>query len=600
MIRWLRSSLPARAGLAVILIAVLALASSLSAGLIAWFSQGDAAAINTAGSVRMETYHLSWKLAAGATGEEIIAISDSLQTRLNSQSLKAVLEDGPTAALQISYGKIQQHWNEDLRPALERGDAAYFQVQALPFVEQLNQFVNLLQRQSEQKQGWQQVIQGMALFTTLFVLLIGLYELQYGVVTPLKELVDATQRFRRGDFKVRVNHQSQDELGELATSFNAMAETIEDSHRTLESQVQQKTLNLQQANAALELLYQSSRSLATRLANAEGLDELIRRFQQRLPGLRLSLCLQGQLQAPAQQLLALHGANIREVCASSDCATCQKHHKASPQTFSISNQGSELGELKAHFVDGHPTQAWETQLIQALANLIGTSLSLKRQREQDHRLLLLDERTIIARELHDSLAQALSYMKLQVSRLQTLMRRGESVETLENVTAELREGLNNAYRQLRELLTTFRLQIHDAGLVQELKDTAEEFSRRGEFQMHLHVDALAFQLSASEQIHILQITREALSNCLRHAHAQNAWLQLRQDGETVRLIVEDDGRGFSGDVDQREHHGLKIMDERARSLRGQLEIVSREPQGTRVQLEFHPEFLGQQTEGNVT
>lgn len=599
MMRWLRSSLPARAGLAVILIAILALASSLSAGLIAWFSQGDAAAINTAGSVRMETYHLSWKLAAGAPREEIAAITDSLQTRLNSHSLKAVLEDGPTTDLQTSYGQIQQRWKDDLHPALQRGDASAFQAMALPFVEQLNQFVSLLQRQSEQKQGWQQVIQGLALFTTLIVLLLGLYELQYGVVSPLQELVAATQRFRRGEFQVRVNHQSHDELGQLATSFNAMAETIEESHRTLESQVQQKTLNLQQANAALELLYQSSRSLATRLANAEGLDELIRRFQQRLPGLRLSLCLQGHLQAPAQQLLALHGADSRDVCASSDCATCQKHHKTSPQTFSISNQGSELGELKAHFVDGHPAQAWETQLIQALANLIGTSLSLKRQREQDHRLLLLEERTIIARELHDSLAQALSYMKLQVSRMQTLMRRGEPVETLETVTAELREGLNNAYRQLRELLTTFRLQINDAGLVQELKDTAEEFSHRGEFKVHLHVDALAFQLCASEQIHILQITREALSNCLRHAHAQNVWLQLRQDGETVRLSVEDDGRGFSGTVDQREHHGLNIMDERARSLRGQLQIFSRTPQGTRVQLEFHPEFLERQTEGSV-
>ena len=128
------------------------------------------------------------------------------------------------------------------------------------------------------------------------------------------------------------------------------------------------------------------------------------------------------------------------------------------------------------------------------------------------------------------------------------------------VGTELREGLNNAYRQLRELLTTFRLQIHDAGLVQELKDTAEEFSRRGEFQVHLHVDALAFQLSASEQIHLLQVTREALSNCLRHAHAENAWLQLRQHGETVSLSIEDDGRGFSEPVDQREHHGLTIAD----------------------------------------
>ncbi|ROL73946.1 HAMP domain-containing protein [Pseudomonas vranovensis] len=598
MIGWLRSSLPARAGLAVILIAVLALASSLSAGLIAWFSQGDAAAINTAGSVRMETYHLSWKLAAAAEPAELERIRDSLQQRLNSPALQAVLEDGKNLELQASYQRLQDYWQHTLLPALQRGDAATFQASTLPFVNQLNQFVSLLQRQSEHKQGWQQVIQGAALFTTMIVLLFGLYELQYNVITPLKELVDATQRFRRGEFQARVNHQSADELGELATSFNAMAETIEQSHRTLESQVQQKTLNLQQANAALELLYQSSRSLATRLANAEGLDELIRRFQQRLPGLRLSLCLQGQLQAPAQQLLALHGAASRKICASSDCASCQRHQRTLRHTFSISNQGSTLGELKAHFIDGHEPQAWETELIQALANLIGTSLSLKRQREQDHRLVLLEERAIIARELHDSLAQALSYMKLQVSRMQTLMRRGEPVATLENVTAELREGLNNAYRQLRELLTTFRLQIHDAGLVQELKDTAEEFSRRGEFQVHLHVDSLAFELSASEQIHILQITREALSNCLRHAHAQNAWLQLRQHGEQVCLSIEDDGRGFSATHDLREHHGLNIMDERARSLRGQLQIVGRAPQGTRVQMEFRPEFLGHLNEGN--
>ncbi|OLF53456.1 HAMP domain-containing protein [Pseudomonas chlororaphis] len=600
MIRWLRSSLPARAGLAVILIAVLALASSLSAGLIAWFSQGDAAAINTAGSVRMETYHLSWKLAAGASAEELAEIGQSLRQRLDSPSLKRVLEDGADADLQGSYQQILQRWNNQLQPALEQRDAAAFQALALPFVEQLNQFVSLLQRQSEHKQTWQQVIQGAALFTTLFVLLLGLYELQYSVVTPLQELVEATQRFRRGDFQARVNHQSQDELGQLATSFNAMAETIEQSHRTLETLVRQKTLNLQQANAALELLYQSSRSLATRLANAEGLDELIRRFQQRLPGLRLSLCLHGQLQAPTPQLIALHGADSREVCALSDCASCQRHQPTGRQSFSISNQGNALGELKAHFVDGHAPQTWETELIQALATLIGTSLSLKRQREQDHRLLLFEERAIIARELHDSLAQALSYMKLQVSRMQTLMRRGEPVSTLENVTAELREGVNNAYRQLRELLTTFRLQIHDAGLTQELKATAEEFSRRGDFQVHLHLDSLAFELSASEQIHLLQITREALSNCLRHAHAENVWLQLRQHGETLRLSVEDDGRGFSAPCDQREHHGLNIMDERARSLRGQLQIFSRTPQGTRVQMEFCPEFLGHPTVGHPT
>lgn len=216
MFNWLRSSLPARAGLAVILIAILALASSLSAGLIAWFSQGDAAAINTAGSVRMETYHLSWRLAAAAPAAEIDAITQSLQGRLDSQSLKAVLEDGPNSALLQSYQQIQQRWSDELRPALARGDAVLFQASAPAFVEQMNQFVSLLQQQSEQKQGWQQGIQGLALFSTLIILLIGLYELQYGVVNPLQELVQATRRFRDGDFKTRVNHRSEDELGQLA------------------------------------------------------------------------------------------------------------------------------------------------------------------------------------------------------------------------------------------------------------------------------------------------------------------------------------------------------------------------------------------------
>src|SRR5690606_24936182 len=98
-------------------------------------------------------------------------------------------------------------------------------------------------------------------------------------------------------------------------------------------------------------------------------------------------------------------------------------------------------------LDDHRPHSWERELIQALANLIGTSLLLKHQREQDNRLLLLDERTIIARELHDSLAQALSYMKLQVSRLQTLIRRGEPGEQLLQVSDERRDGLNSAYRQ---------------------------------------------------------------------------------------------------------------------------------------------------------
>ena len=593
MLDWLKGSLPARAGLAVILIATLAFFSAFSAVLIAWVSEDDAAAINTAGSLRMATYRLNWQLEANASPEAITHLRDDMQRRLGSSALKHMIESDRQSAVALAFDSVNNIWHSQLLPALERGDRVTFQQQSEAFVGQLEHFVLLLQKQSERRQGWQQSIQGAALLMTVVILLVGMFELQNSVITPLQELVGATERFRAGDLNARIEYRSSDELGQMADSFNAMADSIEDSHLTLASRVAEKTQQLAQSNAALELLYQSSRSIASSPANAGQLDALIDNLQQRLPGLRLSLCLKGDAREPVEQVIALHGSASRDICARSDCANCTRHGGSNGLIYPISSQGNNLGELRAHYIDGHSPHSWERELIQALAHLIGTSLSLERQREQDNRLLLLDERTTIARELHDSLAQALSYMKLQVSRLQTLIRRGEEGERLLEVSDELREGLNNAYRQLRELLTTFRLQIQDGGIEQALDDTAREFAERGAMRVLLESSPLAFSLSATEQIHVLQIAREALSNCARHAHAGQAWVQLRQSGEDVELLIEDDGVGITPGFDTRLHHGLNIMHERARSLGGKLSITRRKQQGTRVELRFCPGFLRQ-------
>lgn len=598
MFHWIRSSLPVRAGIAVTLIASLALVSAVSAGLIARFSEGDAAAINTAGSLRMTTYRLNWKLEAGADALVLRSEGADLERRLGSQALTQVLSD-PQSEVNRAYADLLGRWENTLRPALLEGDAGRFQASSEDFVAHLNDFVLLLQKQSERKQTWQQLLQGTALFVTVIVLLVGLYQLQNGVLIPLQELVRTTERFRAGDLGARVKFHSEDELGLVAQSFNAMADVIEDSHRTLASRVAQKTAHLAQANAALALLCQSSRRVASSPPDAESLDRPIDSFQEHLPGLNLTLCLHGSPQKPAEHLIALHGSQLRQICAPQACASCDMRSHAHLVSCPVVHQEYEFGELRASFAGNRPAEDWETELIQALANLIGTALSLERQREQEHRLLLFEERAIIARELHDSLAQALSYMKLQISRLQTLIRRGESAETLESVSEEIREGLNNAYRQLRELLTTFRLQITEGGLDLALQSAAREFAERGQFQVELDARPLPFALSASEQIHLLQICREALSNCARHARAQHVWVRLAQLGEDVELQVEDDGQGLSGDFDQRQHHGLNIMRERARHLHGQLGIEPRASGGTRVHLLFRPGFLARSATSTV-
>lgn len=591
MPHWFRSSIPAKAGLVVVFISALALSSTLSAVVIASISEKDAAAINAAGSLRMATYRLNWQLEVAAPRATLKQLADDMQQRLSSPALRRVVDGQTDSTLGLTYQAILKQWQDVMLPALNQADISAFTQGSEVLMEQLEHLVLQLQKQSENRQNWQQNIQGAALIITVLILLIALYQLQGNVINPLKQFIDTARRFSAGDLNARIMYRSEDELGQMAQSFNSMAQTIKQSHMTLESRISEKTRDLEQSNSALQMLYQSSRRIATEPANAEHLSNLINSFQLHLPRLHLTLCLNGNSSAKMPQLVVLHGNHQREICSDNSCQNCQRHQHPSVKTFAIISQGKNLGELRALFSDGHPLRDWESELIGALANLIGTALSLEQQREQEHRLLLHAERTTIARELHDSLAQALSYMKLQVGRMSTLIKRNETAENLSQVNDELRDGLNDAYRQLRELLTTFRLQIHNGGLKSALQQTADEFTERTTMQVILDKPPLSFSLSAAEQIHLLQIVREALSNCARHAQAEHAWVTISQHGESIRLLIDDDGCGINSDYDARQHHGLKIMQERAQSIGGTLCIARREPNGTRIEMQFKGTFF---------
>ena len=104
---WFRGSLPARAGVAVLLIGTLALGSAVSAGLIAWLSEDDAAAINTAGSLRMSVYKLSWRLQAGTDNAEIQRQGDNFRHRLESINLTRILRSDQQSPLNQAYAGLR-------------------------------------------------------------------------------------------------------------------------------------------------------------------------------------------------------------------------------------------------------------------------------------------------------------------------------------------------------------------------------------------------------------------------------------------------------------------------------------------------------------
>jgi two-component system nitrate/nitrite sensor histidine kinase NarX len=210
-----------------------------------------------------------------------------------------------------------------------------------------------------------------------------------------------------------------------------------------------------------------------------------------------------------------------------------------------------------------------------------------RRAEEKHRLAVMEERSVIARELHDSIAQSLSYLKIQVTRLERSLDQGLDPRA---ITDELRRGLAEAYRELRELIVTFRLRIDERGLNLALQDTVQEFAQKLGFTVALHNDLSGMVLLANEELHVLRIVREALSNIERHAQASSARVSVTMDAfQAVTVRVEDDGRGFDPQHTPTNHFGVNIMNDRAMILAGRLEVQSAPGQGTVITLQFLPQ-----------
>lgn len=198
-------------------------------------------------------------------------------------------------------------------------------------------------------------------------------------------------------------------------------------------------------------------------------------------------------------------------------------------------------------------------------------MALERQSEHQQQLILMEERAAIARKLHDSLAQSLSCLKIHVSCIQM---QGENLSgEIRSQLTEMGEELNTAYRQLRELLTTFRLQLNESGRLPALRATVEKYEKRLGFPLQLHYQLPPQAVSAHQGIHVLQIVREALSNIYKHTQASEVDITLVRREKRIELTVRDNGIGIIQDSQRANHYGLIIMRDRANSLHGECVIA---------------------------
>lgn len=242
-------------------------------------------------------------------------------------------------------------------------------------------------------------------------------------------------------------------------------------------------------------------------------------------------------------------------------------------------QGPSCLLLEFPSAPGSRTRARLRQVGRQLGEVLAAFAEDRRLRQCE----LAAERGVLARELHDSVAQQLSYLQIRVSRLETVL--GSSAdEAAQSMLDDLRETLALLHRQVRELISSARLTMDGRSLRQALEASVEEFARRSSCVFSLDNRLPAERIAAQAELQVLQIVREALANVVRHSHARNVRVALLATAEGFRVLVEDDGVGLPQEQVEEGHFGLRIMAERAAAIGASLRIEARQPQGTRVEL----------------
>lgn len=251
-----------------------------------------------------------------------------------------------------------------------------------------------------------------------------------------------------------------------------------------------------------------------------------------------------------------------------------------------------VGTLVAEFSQAARVEDPQVNLAESFAHLAALAISSVSRSREERRVALMEERGAIAAELHDSLAQSLGFMKIQVARLQRRLERDNQPADAAQMARELREGLSAAYGEVRELITAFRARMDPGGLLATVQETIDEFGQRSSLDIGFVHDTERCHLQVNEEFHVMQVIREALSNAVRHARAHHVWVSAHYGPEHVFTVtVDDDGRGVTDFHTESKHYGLSIMRERARSLGGELAVDQRPGGGTRVRLTFAPQRL---------
>jgi len=597
---------------------------------VSWRLEGNAAAINDAGSLRMRTYRLAFLAAEVARAPaDAQALTSAVGTELDAfDRIAGTLRRGDparplfvpsTETIASRLDRLEDEWRT-LEPHFRRvaagGPLAVERARIEAFVTTVDRLVQAIEHDSAEAARLLRTIQ-VALVALAVAGTIALIVLSFVIVIrPVRRLEDGLQRMAQGRFEARLPVESSDEFGSLSEGFNRMAERLEQSYRTLEARVTEKTRSLAEQNARLGTLY----DMTAYLNASSSIEELARGFLRRLivatgaaGGLVRLASREGDTlhrfveQGLGEPFLERETCIARNECACGDAAThgvpvihvlrgkrlpfpvslphCSEAGFGTVAAFPIAAHRQVLGVYNLFFTDAREIAAETRHMLESLGQHLGAAIENVRLASREREVAITEERNLLAQELHDSIAQSLAFLNLQVQLLRRSLSAGRSAEVTETLEA-IHSGVQESYADVRELLTHFRTRASEADVEHGLRSLLARFERQAGVPTALSIEGQALPLAPDDQLQVMHILQEALSNVRKHAHANRVDVEVHRGPDYV-FVVRDDGRGFDParpPADGDAHVGLRIMRERAEKIGATIAIASHPGRGTEIAL----------------
>ncbi len=567
---------------------------------------------------------LTWLALSGGSQEEINAAVSEFNQALEDMraavgQLNTFFPIRRTDDIQLHLDYLDANWGTyrlalDSLSALSLQEASRPQAEQNLRVETLQMFAQIealshaVESLSYSRHELLLRMQVIFVTTTALCALLGYLLIRQRVVKPLSILNYATQRIRKGVLTEPLVLAGEDEISQLARSFDQMRAAVLAYQTDLERRIDERTSEIMTAfefsqdivsqrdiNALVQSAIAKSRGLmrakdaslclvtpdgcSVELASTTGAHAHGKKLVQPIDNL--------------PDIIVSSGQTLASSVSSFGCAFLR--HTPEDQCLSASLHVGEhvIGAMCVTREKDQPFSQEESRAFSLLANSAAVAILNARYEEETRQrareAAILSERERLASELHDNLAQTLNLVNLKVSQLHTKVAQPAD-QVAQDEVAAVRTNVQTAIEQVRmfasEIASATRL--HEDSFLTQLELRLKEFEAASGTRVELTGTELPLdRLSALAQSQLLMIISEALTNIQRHAGAGQVGIHFSLDQDSLQVTIEDDGKGFQPECVQGDQHlGLRIMHTRAKRSGGSLLLSSAPGAGTRVTVTF--------------